>query len=243
MRYARDPRTMRAVAAAALAVLLALSAGAAHAQQAKPKAVAGSSVATPAGDTAAASRRCEYGIARALGGDLAAAENAFVAVLSAAPGDARALNNLGNLRVASGDLDVALAFYDRALERRPDAAGIVLNRATTLMMMGEIEAAEAEAARGVKLAGGEDRAAALLGLPAHRAPAERAGDKPFVSTQEIRALLDAATKRVPGDSMQSGAAADSTKAAPARKPARTWRSAGPRAGDTGDIVSVLYWMK
>ncbi len=224
-------------------VALWLAAGTAEAQGAPPQAVAGKD-ATPSAAAASADRRCEYGVMLAMSGDAKGAESTFVSMLSASPGDARALNNLGNLRVVSGDLDVALAFYDRALDAQPKAAGVILNRATTLMLMGETDAAEAEAARGVKLAGGEVAAARLLGLSEARDRAQRGSDKPFVSPQEVRALLDAATMRVPGDSMKAGAAKDSTRThSRARNPARTWRSAGPRAGDTDHVASVLYWMK
>jgi tetratricopeptide (TPR) repeat protein len=247
----RGPATSRPVfmargAAIVAALEMLLVASVAVAQPEKASAVAGRDVTTASSDATRSAKQAEYGIALAMAGDTKGAESVFVAMLSAAPGDPRALNNLGNLRVVNGDLDVALAFYDRALKPDTEQAGVVLNRATALMLMGDVDAAEAEAARGVKLAGGEEAAAKLLGLPAQKGAADtmRGSDKPFVSKQEIRALLNAATMRVPGDSMKAGSKADSTQADPkARKAAKTWRSAGPRAGDTGDIASVLYWMK
>lgn len=244
----RFPRDSRAVPAAA-AIAMALLAGAARAADpprppatqpaAAARAVAGAGVAAP--DSAALARKAEYGVALAMGGDRRGAENAFTALLAAAPGDPRALVNLGNVRVLNGDLDVALAFYDQALRRAPREAGIVLNRATALMLLGESDRAEAEAARGIELAGGEAEAARLLGLPAARAGTARAADSRFVSKEEIRAMLAAARSRVPGDSVTSPAP-DSTRAR-ARRPARTWRSAGPRAGDGGDLATVLFWMR
>jgi Flp pilus assembly protein TadD len=208
----------------------------------KTTGVAGPGVASASSDSAAA-RRSEYGIALAMSGELRDAESVFVSLLAASPGAARALTNLGNLRVVNGDLGVALAFYGQALRADPGDPGIVLNRATTLMLMGETEQAEAEAARGIALAGGEAAAARLLGLATAKPRVQRASDKPYVSQQEIRALLRAAAARVPGDSLKP-AAADSAKASSRGKSsARTWRSAGPRAGDGGEIASVLYWKK
>ena len=59
--------------------------------------------------------RGEYGVTLAIGGEEARAESVFVTMLSHTRGDARALNNLGNLRLLRGETGVALAFYDRAL--------------------------------------------------------------------------------------------------------------------------------
>jgi Flp pilus assembly protein TadD len=173
------------------------------------------------------------------------AESVFVALLSDSPGDARALTNLGNLRVLEGDLDVALVFYNQAVRADASDAGIKLNRATSLMLMGDLERAEAEAAEAVRQAGSEEAAAKLIGLSTEAEAGEtRASDKPFVSKQEIRALLSAAKSRVPGDSLGTGAPADSTKAnSKSGKKTTTWRSAGPRAGDAGDIAAVLYWKR
>lgn len=241
----RRPQSSFALVAAVAALLLAALVAAfapsmANAQQAT--AIAADSEATrPAGDDS----RCEYGIALAMAGEVKQAESVFVAVLSSSPGDARALANLGNLRVLEGDLDVALVFYNQAVKADAADAGIKLNRATTLMLMGDMNRAELEAGEAVKQAGGEEAAAKLIGLSAESDAAEsRGSDKPFVSKQEIRALLSAAKSRVPGDSVAAGAATDSTRTKPRDgKKSTTWRSAGPRAGDSGDIAAVLYWKR
>jgi hypothetical protein len=136
---------------------------------------------------------------------------------------------------------VALVFYNQAARAAADDPGVKLNRATTLMLMGDQERAELEAAEAVTQAGGVEAAAKLLGLQsADGAQPSRSSDKPFVSQQEIRALLTAAKERVPGDSLGTDAPADSTRVRPKTKKT-TWRTAGPRAGGTGDIASVLYW--
>jgi tetratricopeptide (TPR) repeat protein len=191
------------------------------------------------------SRRAEFGVSLAMTGQYREAEIVFISLLASSPGDARALANLGNLRVLNGDLGVALAFYDKALQSAPDEAGIVLDRATVLYLMGDAERAEIAAARGMELAGGESQAAMLLGLPpADGETPQRAAAKTYVSPREIRMLLQAASRRLP-----SGAMAASRRRAPgdssrydARKPMR-WRSAAPRASDGGEIASILYWKK
>src|SRR5437867_5274750 len=105
--------------------------------------------------------RGEYGVSLAISGEQARAESIFVSMLSHTRGDSRALNNLGNLRLLRGETGVALAFYDRALRGDSLDAGIHLNRATALMMIGdEVRASEAFAI-GVRLAGGVERAPAL----------------------------------------------------------------------------------
>ena len=236
------PRSSSALMAAVAALLLAALVAAfapsmANAQEAT--AIAADSEATPSADNGA---RCEYGIALAMAGDVKQAESVFVALLSDSPGDARALANLGNLRVLEGDLDVALVFYNQAVKADASDAGIKLNRATTLMLMGDVDRAELEAADAVEQAGGEEEAAKLLGLSDASKAESRASDKPFVSSQEIRALLTAAKSRVPGDSLSGTAPADTTKTKSKSKKT-TWRSAGPRAGDTGDVAAVLYWKR
>jgi Flp pilus assembly protein TadD len=208
--------------------------------------IANAQPATAVADESHAARgenhsRCAYGVTLAMSGELRQAESVFVAILSDSPGDARALTNLGNLRVLEGDFDVALVFYNQAARAAADDPGVKLNRATTLMLMGDQERAELEAAEAVTQAGGVEAAAKLLGLQsADGAQPSRSSDKPFVSQQEIRALLTAAKERVPGDSLGTDAPADSTRVRPKMKKT-TWRTAGPRAGDTGDIASVLYW--
>lgn len=238
------PRSSTALIAAVAALLLAALLAAfapslAHAQDARAIADDSEATRSPANGS-----RTEYGIALAMSGELKQAESVFVSILSDSPDDARALTNLGNLRVLEGDLDVALVFYNHAAKSAAEDAGVKLNRATTLMLMGDMDRAEQEAAEAVKQAGGEEEAAKLLGLPQEPGSDQsRGADKPFVSKQEIRALLSAAKSRVPGDSLNGGAPTDSTKVQKTKSKKTTWRSAGPRAGDTGDIAAVLYWKR
>src|SRR5262245_42347699 len=97
---------------------------------------------------------CELGITLALLGRTAAAESVFVSMLSRAPRDPRALTNLGNLALLRGDADLALSFYGQAQEADTVDAGITLNEANALMILGDEDAASALAAEGVRQAGG-----------------------------------------------------------------------------------------
>lgn len=188
----------------------------------------------------AAERHVDYGVSLALAGKTGAAESVFVALLSGTTRDARALNNLGNLSVLRGDLDVALAFYDRAVRGDSLDGGIRLNRATVYLLRGEQDQATAEAATGIRLAGGETKAAALLGLKPAQADAPRAAQNSAISKDEVRALLAAAAARVPRDTTH---AATGTTTTSTTKKSPTWRSAGPRGAADSDAASVLYWKR
>jgi tetratricopeptide (TPR) repeat protein len=184
---------------------------------------------------------CEYGIALALAGADGRAESVFVSLLSHAPGDARALNNLGNTHLLRGDLDVALAFYQQASDADTADPGIFLNGATALMLRGDEEGAQILAAEGVRRAGGVRQAALLLGLKAPESSSDqpKAGDRAYVRKDEVLALLQAAAANVPPDSSN---AKPPVGAAPrARKHRPTWRSAGARGAEGTDASVVVYW--
>ncbi len=123
-------------------------------------------------DAEALSRECDYGVTLALEGRCAAAESTFLSLLTHAPGDARALNNLGNLSLLHGELEAAHGFYARAARTDSLDAGILLNDATALLLQGNDESAESLARQAIALAGGVDRAAGLLGLSPRRAAAK-----------------------------------------------------------------------
>ena len=185
---------------------------------------------------------CEYGIALALAGADASAESAFVSLLSHAPGDARALNNLGNTHLLRGDFDVALAFYQQASEADSSDPGILLNGATALMLRGDEEEAQILAAEGVRRAGGVRQAALLLGLkaPETSSDAPKAGDRAYVRKDEVLALLRAAAANVPLDSSKAKPP-DAPAASRAKKRPPTWRSAGARGAEGTDVSVVVYW--
>jgi tetratricopeptide (TPR) repeat protein len=196
------------------------------------------------GDTAL---RAEYGVTLALGGRMDEAERVFISVLSEDPENAATLNNLGNLHLARGDVDVALAFYRTAALADSTDAGIVLNRSIALMLLGDEAGAEAEAARGLEMAGGADAARIILGLPSGGQPDEnaKAADQAFLTQEEIAALLDAVSSSVPSDTTAS-VSGDSLGAVSETAPEKvaqpkTWRSAGPRASGGSELSTMLYW--
>lgn len=185
--------------------------------------------------------RGEYGVTLAVSGEAARAESIFVTMLSHTRGDARALNNLGNLRLLRGETGVALAFYDRALRGDATDPGIFLNRATALMILGDKERSEEAFAIGVKMAGSLDRAQALLGLPPENTPTDRAARKTAIDPEQLRAMLKRAATAVPKDSLALQDSGIGQVAAGKRTSA--WRSAGARASDGEGTPQLLYWKR
>ena len=183
----------------------------------------------------------ELGVALAMHGESSRAESVFVSMLSHTRGDARALNGLGNLRLLRGDLGVALAFYDRALRGDSADAGIHLNRATALMLLGDDARARDAARTGIQLAGSLDAAQALLGLTPDAGDAAREADRTaLISKEEIRTLLRSAASVAPVDTVRSAV----RSLVPAKKRAPSWSPSGPRASDPADgasSASLLYW--
>jgi tetratricopeptide (TPR) repeat protein len=189
----------------------------------------------------AADARSEYGVTLAISGEEARAESLFITMLSHTKGDARALNNLGNIRLLRGESRVALAFYERALRGDSLDPGIHLNHATALLMLGDKTRSEQAFARGVDLAGGVEQATALLGIPPESPqPGERAAKKTAIDPEQIRAMLKQAANTVPTEK------AEPAKSAPRKttdENASAWRSAGPRGSDVGEIPQILYWKR
>lgn len=190
-------------------------------------------------------RLCDYGITLALSGQGAGAESVFVALLSRVPRDARALNNLGNLRLWRNDVSVALAFYTRAEETDSADAGIMLNEATALMVAGEVRAAHERAEEAVQAAGGPEPAARLLGLRYAELDegAPRGSDHAQLSRDEVLAVLRAAARAVPADSTHSDGGKGGGSGTKKRKPIPAWRSAGARGASDTDVTAVVYWKR
>jgi len=210
-------------------------------------AVAGPASALAA-ESAPPATKCEYGITLALGGDLAASESVFVSLLSDRPGDAAAFNNLGNLSVLRGDLDLALVFYDKSMASDSSDAGVLYNRATTLMLTGDEEAARQEAAHAIRKAGGVQELNAIAGIgvqDSEEAAPDKASDAAYLGKQEVRDLLKGAMvplKPKPTDAVSDSTAARTPPPAdgPKKRP-RLWNSAAPRASEAGQGAMVLYW--
>ena len=185
--------------------------------------------------------RADLGVTLAIGGSETSAESVFVSMLSHTRGDARALNNLGNLRLLRGEAGVALAFYDRALKGDSIDAGIHLNRATSLMLLGDQKRSEEAFATGVKLAGGLDRAMTLLNLPADNAPVDRGAKKTAINPEQLKSMLKRAAATVPKDQIKVVDSEVTTN--PASKTSSAWRSAGARASDGSEAPMLLYWKR
>jgi len=184
---------------------------------------------------------CELGITLALMGRPAAAESLFTSMLSRSPHDPRALNNLGNLAMVGGEAKLALAFYERASWADSSDAGIVLNAATALLVLGEEESAATVAAEGVRGAGGARAAAGLLGLRYRESDEPKAAERAYLGKDEVIELLRASAGRIPADSAR--AAGIDTSATRGKKRPPVWRAAGPRAGATAEAATLVYWKR
>ena len=182
--------------------------------------------------------RGDFGVNLAISGEATRAESVFVSMLSHTRGDARALNNLGNIRLLRGEAGVALAFYDRALRADSIDAGIYLNRATAFMVIGDDARAHQSFQTGVKLAGSLEHAQALLGLPPEKVPTDKAASKTAIDPEQLRAMLQKAATSVPKDSVKTGTTSSANAAS---KQPSAWRSAGARGSDGSGAPQILYW--
>jgi len=226
MRTTRDRAVARAIALAALCVVAATGGGAAR-----------------AGEPAALARLCDLGIALAQSGRDSRAESVFVALLSRAPHDARALNNLGNVHLLRGDPELAAAFYESAGLADSADAGIMLNLALAARLAGDEEHALLIAEAGVRRAGGSVEAARLLGL-ALESPADslaKASRRPRLVREQAIELLRAAARSVPVDSTARRGPAPGSASGTARAP--VWRLAGARGDTPADAALVAYWKR
>jgi Flp pilus assembly protein TadD len=199
------------------------------------------STALAADPAPAPSKNADFGVTLAIGGEEARAESVFVSMLSHTKGDARALNNLGNIRLLRGEAGVALAFYDRAIRGDANDAGIHLNRAAALMLMGDTKRADEAFATGVKLAGGVDKAQALLNLPPENAPVDKGAKKTAINPEQLRSMLKKAAASVPKDQIKP--ADPAVAAASNTKNTSAWRAAGARSSDGSDATTLLYWKR
>lgn len=77
-------------------------------------------------------------------GETAAAEDFFQRLIEQSPSDPRGYLGLGQMRLASGDADEALAVWNRGLTQTdPDDLGLNLSRAELLISLGRLEEARA----------------------------------------------------------------------------------------------------
>ena len=199
------------------------------------------STALAADPAPAKSSNAEFGVSLAIGGNDTQAESVFVSMLSHTKGDARALNNLGNIRLLRGEAGVALAFYDRAIRGDASDAGIHLNRAAALMLMGDTKRSDEAFATGVKMAGGIDKATALLNLPPENAPVDKGAKKTAINPEQLRSMLKKAAASVPKDQIKTVPAENAT--ASNTKNNSAWRAAGARSSDGSEASTLLYWKR
>jgi tetratricopeptide (TPR) repeat protein len=205
----------------------------------------GQSAASPGEGDSALSERCEYGIILALDGQSASAESVLTEMLAAAPGDSRALNNLGNLHFLRDDVGGALAFYIMAEGADSLDAGILINRALAYLILGDEERALRAARQGIHRAGDLPAAASLIGIaypPRSADSAKTRRGKVRLNREEVLALLSAAAEKSPKDTTATNRPPAKPPDSGPTKPRPVWRSAGARAGDDWrEVAERLYW--
>jgi tetratricopeptide (TPR) repeat protein len=199
-------------------------------------AVAGVAGAQPAGVGKSTDRvklRAQLGIIYAQNGQHEEARKEFVTLLEEPTGRAAALTNLGNLAVLDGKVDVALENYNQAAALDTVDGGILLDLGLALKMAGRDVEANDAFARALTKAGGEERAAYLLGVRTDEGDTAK-GKVTKLSNEEIKAMLAKARTRVP----------EATNTSTSKETGRTQivsRPGGARAADMGATASSLYW--
>ncbi len=177
--------------------------------------------------------RAQLGIIYAQNNQLDEARKEFVKLLEEPTGRAAALTNLGNLAVLDGKVDVALENYNQAAALDTSDGGILLDLGLALKMVGKDDAATATFARALTKAGGEQRAAYLLGVTTDAGDTSK-GKVSKLSGEEIKAMLAKARTRVP----------DATTTTGSKETGRTQivsRPGGARASDMGVGPTSFYW--
>jgi len=198
----------------------------------------------PAADSLRA--ECDYGVTLALQGNLAAAESVFISLLSHAPGDTRALTNLGNLHLLRGEREAALALYGIAARMDSADAGILLDRATARYLMGEDSLARAEAADAVARAGGIKLAESLLGLKHRDAHHETTKAADMSATLQFPLRHSGPGQRT-GFTRAELHGLLAASGVPASPPAASQRPgpfpSAPNASYESNAAAVLYWKR
>lgn len=164
------------------------------------------------------------------------AADKFRAVLAARPGDAAALNNLGNLDLLAGRPDSALVRYRAAFAAEADA-GILLNQGLALWGLGDREGADEAFSAAMARLGDAEKALALLGIPSVPGDGGR-GRAQRLSPSEIRQRLREAAERVPERKAGAGDAADRRPVGPV-----VTKVSGSRAADARGAAQVVYWKR
>ena len=176
--------------------------------------------------------RSQLGIIYAQNGQYEEARKEFVTLLEEPTGRAAALTNIGNLAVLDGKVDVGLENYTQAAALDSTDPGILLDLGLALKMAGRDSEADAAFSKALTKAGGEERAAYLLGVRTESDTSK--GKVTKLSNAEIKAMLAKARTRVP----------EATNASTGKDTGRTQivsRPGGARASDMGVGPTSFYW--
>jgi tetratricopeptide (TPR) repeat protein len=176
--------------------------------------------------------RAQLGIIYAQNGQYDEARKEFMTLLEEPTGRAAALTNLGNLAVLDGKVDVGLENYTQAAALDTLDGGVLLDLGLALKMAGRDDEATTTFARALTKAGGEERAAYLLGVKTDSDTSK--GKVTKLSNEEIKAMLAKARTRVP----------EATNVSTGKETGRTQivsRPGGARAADMGVGPTSFYW--
>jgi Flp pilus assembly protein TadD len=178
------------------------------------------------------SLRSQLGIIYAQNGQVEEARAEFVKLLEEPTGRATALTNLGNIAVMDGKIDVALENYQQAAALDTIDGGILLDLGLALKMAGQDDASQRAFSKALTKAGGEERAAYLLGVRTDSDTSK--GKVTKLSNEEIKAMLAKARTRVP-DAAATPSGKDATHAQVVSRPG------GARAADVSVAPTSFYW--
>ena len=159
--------------------------------------------------------------------------------LLARVGDPGALNDLGNILAASGDLPAAAERYEEALKLGASDPGIWLNLGLVRYALGDTAEAQQPIAEGIERSGGYEKACALLALSPGTGDAREGRRR--MTEEEARALLQDAMRRVPLP--PAGASTERKTPDAGKTPVKAWRSrvAAGRSSQGMALQDHLYW--
>jgi tetratricopeptide (TPR) repeat protein len=148
------------------------------------------------------------------------AEEQFQQIITIAPDNAAAFNNLGNLYVIEGRTDDAILSYEKARNLIPDDPGIYLNLGMGYLMTDNPTESQKMLEQAFQKLEDYKDACKLVGVPSQESKAK--GAEPLLA-DEIRSLFISAAKR--------------TDVEAALKQLR------PRATEVGKEEIYLYWKR
>ena len=134
--------------------------------------------------------------------DITSALDVFTRLQKLAPGDARVMNNLGNVHCLLSNDSAALIWYKKAVQTDSINGAIRINQGLCHFTRGDETTASDLIRKGIMLTGGMEKTAILLGfdmneLPGTEKGAEKTATKTVLSRKKIKALMQQSLDKVP----------------------------------------------